>query len=461
MVCILLVIQPLHQELMPNLTNSQWWTGMAMMVFVLGYQGHVSVPVAVFVGFVFGLQGPFSILLFPVLAAQKLWTKDARNKELVFCVGLAAFIQCLSLSMNTRVAGVFDAVTNDFVFTDVPMTMTVSSIQSILTALKNGFVYNPEDPLGVAFIAACFLLALYGIVLGFRGGKDNPSRRNALVFLAFTTAALVAGLSTVLALRKMSTAGFSIWLATLEQYNRYLFVPHCLLIVGLPVLFFRRPRLTFAVMAGFVYISVVNYSFADRFPTYFASYVNMGRFMGTDVLMNPNGYYRVEEFPWNLWAFMLRRSVYEPLAENRIITLAPPKPDPSSMIRLTADVNCPDSSDIALRVNIFSPSPVKVDVEAANGRHAYSAHRLYDNVLNSVVFFNLELDHRQKGDILMDFAFPYPGAGTVLDFSLQPYRRARGEAGVPNEGNDAGAEDLTVRDMTLFCLPPYTERPNR
>jgi hypothetical protein len=406
----------------------------------------------VFVGFLFGLQGPFSILLLPVLVGQRLWMRDSRNKELVFCVALAALLQCLSLIMNKRGLESFNVSNDEIVFSNDPMTFTISSLLSTLSAMKDGFVYNVNDRVGVTILIACLLLALFGIVVAVSNAKDEKWRRNTCVFLAFAAVSLIAGLSTLYALLTVAKADFDIWLGCLMQNNRYLFIPHCLLIIGLPVLLFRYLRISFVAMVGFIYISVVNYSFAERFPTYFASYINMGRFMDADALMNPTGYYRVEPFPWNSWFYSFRRTVYDQLAESRVIPLMPPKPDVSSRIYLQTDVICPDTSDIAMKIHVFSSGPVKVDAELSNGRHVYSAHRLYDVVVPSLFFYNGVSNVRPKGDILMDFAFPYPGEGAKLEFTFQPYERAG------DESADSGVKTLTVREMTLYCLPPPEER---
>ncbi|MDR1828851.1 MAG: hypothetical protein LBR29_11005 [Methylobacteriaceae bacterium] len=458
LVCVLLVIQPTHQEVMLNVTNSQWLTGTALITFVLGYQGRVALPVAVSVGLLLGLQGPFSILLVPVLAAQRLLTKDRRNMELVFCVGLAALLQSLSLMMNTRELVSFEVVNDEVIATNTRITFMLSWIPAILKALGEGFVYNVKDPLGVAFMAVSLPLALIGGLRTFRFGLGEPERRNAGVFLALTTAALVVGLSVIGTYSKINKEDFEGSLLCLTQYDRYLFVPHSLLIIALPVLLYRRPRLTGLVMAGFAYVSVVNYAFADRPPTYFASYVNMGRFMETDVVLNPAGYddsgNRLGAFPWNAWIYPIRRNAYEPLSESRVVPLTPLEPDNASVIRLTTDVVCPDTSDIAVKVNVSSPTPIKVDMKLANSRRAYLTHRLYDNVISTLFVYNGESNLRPEGDILLDFAFPYPGDGTRLEFSLQPYQQGEGDAG------EAVVKGLSVRKMTLYCLPQPSE-PNR
>jgi hypothetical protein len=442
--CVLLAVQPVHQDVFFNLNHTQWATGLAMMVFALGYQGTVSRPIAAVVGLLFGLQGPFSILVFPLLVARRLLTRDDRIDPLLFFVGLAALLQVMSLLTNPR--ELFDG-------SDV-IPLNAGWILTVVGTLTRGMLYNLADPLTVVFLAACVPLAVFGVVQSLRGGTGGCSPTDLRVFLLLMAAVAVTLLSALHTLHSIPQWLFQERLASLMENNRYLFIPHSLLIIGMPILLHRCRRLAYLCIAGFAWISFAGFAFAERFPTHFNSYVNMGRFMDTDAAVNPA--YATANGPLTLWLYPFRRDSYRPLPEDRVIPVDLAKSDAASGIRETSDklhvnipVTCRDSADVGIKATLWSANQVEVEAQLQNAGNTYTAFRGYRDFSRPNIRYK-DRPNPYAGDrIPVDLAFPYPGEGTTLTFSAAAFRGA-----APSSG-ESKTPAVSLGDLTIFCLPPY------
>ncbi|MDR1828850.1 MAG: hypothetical protein LBR29_11000 [Methylobacteriaceae bacterium] len=458
---VLLVLQPLHQELMLNLVNSQWWTGTALIIFALGYQGRLGTCTAVTTGLLLGLQGPYSILVFPVLVLKKLWFKDTTPNGLVNSVGLAAGFQLTSMLMNPRHGAQPGA-------SGTLLERAADRVLETAVNLWRGFIYNPADHIGAAIFAGIAMLTVYAFFRGLRGANAGSGRRERREFLLFMLMFCVYTASLFADGFGRDQIVYEGWFPGLAWNNRYLLIPHCLLLVAVTILFGRSARLFGVFAAGFLYLCVTHFSFAERFPTYFSSYANMGRFMETWAPTNPHGYFQIEMFRWNAWYYVFARETYERLPSERIRPVAasefefshvdraspvarfPEYPltitGRTALVTLNTAVSCSETADIGLEVHLSGSVPFSIRADILGSGRAFGAFRLYEARTSG------EFPVRWKDDMIQ-FAFPRPADHSRLTLSIAPY--ISGQAGI-------GAEpELTLRGMTVVCLPPYAGKPNR
>lgn len=99
---VLLFFQPYNQEVMLNLTNTHWIMAVAFIVYAFAYQNKNKFYYNMAIGIIFGLSGPFSVLILPLLIIKHYFTVNKKNNEFVLFTSITALIQILAMLKNPR-----------------------------------------------------------------------------------------------------------------------------------------------------------------------------------------------------------------------------------------------------------------------------------------------------------------------------------------------------------------------
>jgi hypothetical protein len=434
-VAVLLVLQPLHDELLFCLTNTQWFTGFALSVYALGCQKQGSTLRNAAIGVLFGLSGPFCIFLMPLLAIKRFVLKNRVNSALSLFLAAAALIQlaALLLSREQRIL-------------EGGMEKSPQVVMEAATALGLGCLFNLELSWRALPIAV-ILAGLVGLWL-YRVGRERLNTENSVVAGLVTTAFILYAGGVFSMISK--TPEYYIWeLEEAFANMRYVFVPHSLLIVACFVAA-RRSLIAGGVFTvSFLALFAADFAFLHRDSTHFQSFVNFSNFQPVNVTTNP----LVTAQGTSLWFMPLERNTYRPLEPDRIIrpegvtalsadtgvtggaddfTVTFPKGGRAELAFNGTLVECPGAQDIGLTFRFRETSAVKLSfsIRSRESGGRVEGGTLYHNFVEES----------------LQMAFPHIGEKAQLRLDL--------EGRVPAGQTPPETVSVTVGDLTLHCLPP-------
>jgi hypothetical protein len=255
----LITLQPATGEVFFNLTNSQWFLGAALMIFLFATPDSrlkPTVPICLFT-FILSLTGPYSIFVAPFMILRTLISKNRRQSLiLTTLVLLCAGIQIFTLIHTGRTGP------------------GVSGVQygNLYKPLRSLFYFGTHDEWVIAVATLFWGTFMYTILFPFKSTSlENTARRTAVLFLAGVVSFKVG----------MTLYAFGnnpMLIGALQNGERYRWIPYSLsfFIAAIASIGFKKARIlvwgSLGVLCGlqfhtFQYQELNFHSFA-RFAAY-------------------------------------------------------------------------------------------------------------------------------------------------------------------------------------------------
>lgn len=440
LVVALFFFMPLHEELLLNLTNSQWFLSGAFILYAVVDKNQNSRVFNVVIGMLCGLNGPFVIFYVPILWIKLYFSEEKKNRELIFTLSFCFFIQFLSVIFFPRSASSsvdISLFTFDYLF--FPFKNMIS-----------GFFLTP----GLWCEVVLWGGIVIGILIRFWGGCKNKEilSEQFRIFLSLFAIAAIVALSSYLVIISSSPTYYEIYSDDVLHSSRYIFLPCSLFLFSVSIILSSR-RYLFILSSGcFALLFILNFEFLQRSQVHFNSFLNFSKYAKAIALTNNIG---SDLFPKSIWYILIDKKDYLPLIKNRKFSLS--KKDiilkdvllieekdtlildyknesVSAFILFSPNISCPaDTSDVVLKADIESTVPVKID---------FMLSPQEENIKESVftLYHGFDLYEEQ-------FALPYRGLNPKFTIRL---------TGKPFPiGTTVDRIRTKFKNMEFYCLPPH------
>lgn len=106
---VLILLQPHSGESFFNITNAHWFLALALIILLIDEEHKINYKNFI-IFILFGLTGPFSILVLPILFLNIFLKKDLKENYLKYVIVLiSAGIQIYFMTQSNRISGVIDS----------------------------------------------------------------------------------------------------------------------------------------------------------------------------------------------------------------------------------------------------------------------------------------------------------------------------------------------------------------
>jgi hypothetical protein len=265
---VLLAIQPQAGEVFFTLTNIQWFTGLALLAYLIFPFARLPKSWETVLIFIAGLTGPFSVLALPVLALRAVVFRDIRrNYQVYVAVALCAGIQIAFILLSSRPIAAHS--------TDIdPDTL----ISATVRFLSFGGVYPLATLFAFVFWASLpWRRLLRAAIFRFKNGAA-ASEQNTAELCALMLVVTAFGMMQVGFLRDdPGSIGPVILPNGGAGGSRYYLIPYSLLILAAVVSTIRDyPRAIVALTAFFI-ICVANFVRPEHVDHQWHAYTKLAR----------------------------------------------------------------------------------------------------------------------------------------------------------------------------------------
>lgn len=264
---VLLTIQPQAGEVFFTLTNIQWFTGLALTVYLIFPLEHRPKGWELALVFIAGLTGPFSVLALPILILRSVIFQDIRrNYSVYLTVALCASIQIAFILLSPHAVAANSSSVDP-----------VALMSATVRFLSFGGVYALASLFAFVFWASLpWHRIVCAAVLRFK--NDSMSGEVTAELCALMLIATAFGMMLVGFLRDDPNSIGPVILPTGSAGgSRYYLIPYSLLILAAVVSSVRdRSRASVALIALSI-VCVANFVRPDRIDHQWHAYAKLAR----------------------------------------------------------------------------------------------------------------------------------------------------------------------------------------
>ena len=435
-------IMPTDSEIWLNITNVQWHTGLAFIIYSLLYKGNKSFIFNLFVIVFLGLNGPYNITVFPIYLAKLIYERKIEDKNFFYLSCIIFVVNFFSI--KSRMIDPYDEL--------LPLTWSI--FKDILLVYIQSFLFL----FGSSYAKICALLILiltaFGVVDSIKNYKHNI---NLIKPLCLFLAAAAIILAAIVAYFGRKDAFLDAFLNNETYYSRYIYIPHALFIISI-VFLVHRNILRYMIFACFFLISLIDFSFLKKEHINYYSFVNLSQYQNILVPINPlNNIFRNKS---NFLLALLKPIKHLP--EERIHSLIQdavkfqdsayynsnntvfrenegeyqifsPALEKGALVHLKLQnpISCPDSKDFVLVYTSKSSIPLIHEVLLMNVNDA-------EIMSKAIVFRN---DEETRTTLAMPLSAEK--AEVNMQFTVNPYSTEP----LPKD------LQIVIKDISYMCLP--------
>lgn len=275
-IVLLVMMQPTSGEVYYNLTNVQWFTGAALMIYALIQKGfnesrnpesRISGSLKYPFILLTGLTGPFSVLSIPLLVMRAYIFRDFKKHYQTYVLILGtACVQFFMIISSDRVG----QITIDTV------------IRHWLKAIYVFFAFGAGNRYVVAISVIFWILVLVSVINSLVSGLRKRLASEYLMTAAFI-AAFIAYAAGLFAVRQTPDA-----INPMANGARYFFVPYTLLVVALMSNSVRGRIPVVLALACFTLICAFSFVRFHRSNLQYQSYARLAMALpGIQIPLNP------------------------------------------------------------------------------------------------------------------------------------------------------------------------------
>lgn len=452
-VCVVLLLfaKPAYNDLFLSLTNTQWMTGTAFIIYALGYRKQNTSNINILLAILFGLSGPFCILLLPVLALKHYVFKDKTNITLFYTLIYVTLLQIASLIMMPRSQN-----------PDFNLMGGIRLLPETLEALGTGFLFGSRNIIYTGLIMVITIWALMKNRMKERRWRTPQIRT---VFYLLTVAVLLLMIS-VAHFIVQPEIDFNILIEAAKYNSRYLFIPQCLFLVSTFIIVRKNTYISVLLVICYSVVSVMNFTFLPWRDIHYASMVNFSKYRKVNAFFNPmtEYFYPVTDISKSsFWMLTLENKNYKELPPERAMNILPEdfKSDDAALniennilhvsfdilsvdqpatVKLKKPVQCSDTADIGIFFNQTETSPVRVNIGLSSGEQEKPAETFfYEHAKN-----NVTVNTADENNIYA--ALPFNEKNTYLSIHF--------ENNPPSLNPVPKTVTVSLKNMVIYCLPP-------
>jgi len=431
---ILLFIIPSNDDVYLNITNSQWLLGVAFIIYMIASRNHNYSPLGLLIVFILGINGPYSIFILPALLFKNLLKPKKQEFVMTGVIAISAFINIYS-------GGSFGELNPEEAVIDSGYSLYLAKYTLL------AFFYNLDTVLSVAAISVISLMILYKIFMNIKNHLLLPDTH--IIFIAFLMVSVIILTGFIVRVNTMNSIPFGPVEASIATYNRYLFIPHYLFIIGTVILLHDNRRLCTAALACFTALSLCNLHFFERDRIHFYSYANLANYQ---TVLVPGNYLGNSYFPKSKNYMSMGIQPHKNLPENNIhhLTLSDRKTDHASIET--------DNNDLLIRISRNIPEPLTLTFEQISSCNGMKDIALdYGFAANLPIRLEFLIVTQQQSQIAASYFF-YPIEEQFQYITALPYipdsvLLIRPYPVFGYEGDSSENADIQLSDLKLYCLP--------